>query len=521
MYKRLIKTHLAVFSAFCFLITFQINSGNAADQPEQTGAEFILSDVTADKENDSLTITLVGSSAPAYTSRELYDPYRLVIDIADVTVAENLRLDSLLPENNFVTLQTAVVRGLKPEITRFIFTLQDGYQQKVERQDTDLVIHILPVDAAATEEDSSPEGKISAKEVAGADKSADTEAGAKIRELIESSVKAADPEKDMSPKEKAAQDLVNSFDFSGYEQERISIDFYKMDLHNVFRLFRQVSGMNLIVDEGVSGSLTLALNDVPWDFALDIILNLSDLEKEEKFNTIVVYPKDKEFEWPKRASDNLSFEANLEVVQQESLIIEQSANQPKEIIEAKELMRKARAEERENNYENAVQLYEEAAELWPTNVNLTNRLAGLYLVRLGMNAKAVFYAKESLKVEPDNYKAALYAAIGQANMNQTAEALEYFSRSVSGDPPMKEALASFAAFSESNGRLEAALKLFDKYHEIYGETVNTMVARARILDKLGMDEKAADQYQMVLASGYPLQVGLKEYIQSRLSEARR
>jgi type IV pilus assembly protein PilQ len=503
---------MAVFFAFCFLIIFQVNSGNAADQPEQAGAQFRISDVVTDIADDSLTITMIGSSAPAYTSRELYDPYRLVIDIADVVVADNLRLDALLPENEFATLQAAVVRGLKPEITRFIFTIEDGYQQKVERKGNELVVRIFPAEVKASQE--SEVGAPKAAEV----ESTDTEAGAKIREFIEASAKPADSDPELSEKERAAKDLVSSFDFSGYKRERISIDFYKMDLHNVFRLFRQVSGQNLIVDEGVSGSLTLALNDVPWDFALDIILNLSDLEKEEKFNTIIVYPKDKEFEWPKRASDNLSFEANLEVVQQEALIIEQSANQPKEIIEAKELMRQARVKERNNEYEDAAGLYEDAAELWPTNSNLTSKLAAIYLVRLGMNAKGVYFAKKSLEVSPDNHKAALYAAIGLANMNQVPEALEFFSQSVSGNPPMKEALASFAAFSESNGRLQAALKLYEKYNEFYGASVNTMVAQARIYDKLSMREKATEQYRTVLASGYPLQVGLKEYIQSRLAE---
>jgi len=91
----------------------------------------------------------------------------------------------------------------------------------------------------------------------------------------------------------AAEAMQDSFEFSGYKATRISVDFYKIDLHNVFRLFRQISGINLIVDESVSGSLTLALSDVPWDFALDIILNLKNLKKVERHNTVVIYPAKK------------------------------------------------------------------------------------------------------------------------------------------------------------------------------------------------------------------------------------
>jgi type IV pilus assembly protein PilQ len=509
MYNRRITSHLAIFFAFCMLITFSLKEVHA----DQNDTKFILNDVTSNILTDSMTVTLKGSMAPAYTSRELYDPYRLIVDIAEVEFAKNLQLSSLIPDNKFANLQTTVVRGLEPEITRFIFTINEGYRQKVERDQNDVIISFLPVTGAEKQ----PSANIVAAQVdSNGLKPNDSAAGNKIRELIESTAQSVNEnEKSLSP----GDELVQNFDFAGYKRERISIDFYKIDLHNVFRLFRQVSGLNLIVAEGVSGSLTLALNDVPWDFALDIILNLADLEKEERFNTVIIYPKSKAFEWPERAADNLSFEANLEVVEQEALIIEQSAKQPKEIMQAKELMRKALMEEKNKNYEDAVQLYEQAAELWPSNAKLTSKLAALYLVRMGMSAKGVFYAQKSLEVQPDNYNAALYAAIGMANMNKTQEAVEYFSRSISGTPPMKEALASFAAYSENNGRQQAALKLYDKYHEIYGQTVDTMVAKARIFDNLGMTEKATDQYESVLNSGFPLNLGLKKYIQDRLSEA--
>ncbi len=518
MCKRLITIRVAVLSVLCFMFLLQSNAA-IADKSEQQGSRYVLSDVKANIAENSLTITMNGSSQPAYTSRELYDPYRLIVDIAEVEFAKDLNPDKLLPDNKFASLKTTIVRGLKPEITRFIFTITDGYSQKVDRKGDELVINITPmaggVQAAKVVDKDT--GSMKQNISTGTGKSASGEAGAKIRELIESSAQPVE-KSDAQAEATAADELAENFDFSGYKRERISIDFYKMDLHNVFRLFRQVSGLNLIVDESVSGSLTLALNDVPWDFALDIILNLAELDKEERFNTIIVYPKEKEFEWPERTADNLTFETNLEVVQQEALIIEQSANQPKEIMQAKDLMRKARGKERNNDFEDAVELYEEAAALWPANSQLTSKLAAIYLVRLGMNAKGVYWAKKSLEAKPDNYNAALYAAIGMANMNKVPEAIEYFSQSISGNPPMKEALGSFAAFSESNGQPSTALKLYEKYESIYGESVNTMVAKARIYDNMGMPEKAVTQYRAVITSGFQIPLGLKDYIKSRLPE---
>ena len=510
MYSRRVSTHLAIFFAFCVLNIFSLEYAHA----DETKTAFTLRDVTTQITGDSMRVRLVGDSPPAYTSRELYDPYRLIVDIAELNTAQELEIDDLLPENQFVNLETTVVKGLEPEITRFIFTIQPGYRQKVEREQNDLLISILP---AATTGERLAAQLTSTEPSSEADSasSSTTVAGAKIRELIESTAETVDSGEAASP----GDDLVQNFDFAGYKRERISIDFYKIDLHNVFRLFRQVSGLNLIVDEGVNGSLTLALNDVPWDFALDIILNLAELEKEERFNTIIIYPQAKEFDWPERTADNFSFETNFDVVAQEALIIEQSAKQPKEIMQAKELIRKARLAEQTNDFEDAVGFYEEAAQLWPSNAKITSKLAAIYLVRLGMNAKGVHFAKKSLEAQPDNYNAALYAAIGNANMNKVQEAVEYFDRSISGNPPMKEALASFAAFSENNDRLTAAIRLYDKYHSIYGQTVNTMVAKARIYDKLGMTAKANAEYQALLNSGFRLDMGLKRYVQSRLAGA--
>jgi type IV pilus assembly protein PilQ len=315
----------------------------------------------------------------------------------------------------------------------------------------------------------------------------------------------------------AAEAMQDSFAFSGYKATRISVDFYKIDLHNVFRLFRQISDINLIVDESVSGSLTLALNDVPWDFALDIILNLKNLKKEERHNTIVIYPAKMEFLWPDRATDNLSFEADVEVIEQEALIIQQSTHQSAEIMQAKELLHRARIEEQNDDIEDAAALYEKAFKLWPKNAKISNRLATLYLVDLGINAKAVHFAKESLKIDKLNYQAALYAAIASANMDQLPEAMEYFSQSINGDPPMREALMSYAAFSEEKGQPEAALKLLDRYSSTYSDTVETMISRARIYDTMGQTRKATEQYKALLYSGYQLVPGLKKYIRGRLT----
>jgi type IV pilus assembly protein PilQ len=57
----------------------------------------------------------------------------------------------------------------------------------------------------------------------------------------------------------------------------ISLDFKDGDLQDIFRLFADISGLNVVVNPGVSGKVTLKLNEVPWDQALGLILKTNNL----------------------------------------------------------------------------------------------------------------------------------------------------------------------------------------------------------------------------------------------------
>ncbi|WP_136805964.1 hypothetical protein [Desulfosediminicola flagellatus] len=434
-------------------------------------------------------------------------PARIYIDIPDVSISELIR------EKQIGTSIDKIRVAPRGSGARFVFDSASSELFSYDIRSTQRGLEVI------VKESNSPFSAAKLRPVA--NKNTNGVSDSTLDELIESSTSLLSKSQpaatgDVVPSDNVSS-LQDSFAFSGYNKKRISVDFYKIDIHNVFRLFRQITDLNIIVDEGVQGTLTLALSDVPWDFALDIILNLQDLEKEERYNTIVIYPKKKAFAWPERAEDNLSFEADIEVVEQEALIIQQSANQPEEVMQAKELLRMARVADKDENFEVAAGLYENAAQLWPTNVNIYNRLSTIYLVHLGLNAKAIFNAKKSLKIDPANDKAALYAAIASANMQRIEDASEFFTQAISGEPPMKEALFSFATFNETNNQHLAAIKLIDKYHQYYGETVDTMLAQARIFDKMGQPEKATSQYQAIMASGFQLRPDLKKYILGRIA----
>jgi type IV pilus assembly protein PilQ len=66
----------------------------------------------------------------------------------------------------------------------------------------------------------------------------------------------------------------------------INLDFREGDILDIFRLFADISGLNMVVNPGVTGKVTLKLNQVPWDQALDLILKANSLGYTREDNVI-------------------------------------------------------------------------------------------------------------------------------------------------------------------------------------------------------------------------------------------
>jgi type IV pilus assembly protein PilQ len=71
-----------------------------------------------------------------------------------------------------------------------------------------------------------------------------------------------------------------------YTGEPISLNLKDVDLKDFFRLIHEISGLNIIVDPNVSGNVTLVLDNVPWDQALDIVLKNNQLGKTLEGNVL-------------------------------------------------------------------------------------------------------------------------------------------------------------------------------------------------------------------------------------------
>ncbi len=305
----------------------------------------------------------------------------------------------------------------------------------------------------------------------------------------------------------------DAFVDAGYDKQKISVDFYKIDLHNVFRLMGEISGYNMIVDDTVRGSLTLSLNNVPWDFVLDVIMNLKNLQREERFNTIVISLKSQNFTWPETKTAALEMEAPSDQLQ---VKIDQQLSQPPEAMEANLIVQGADVLARAGKMKEAMQKYEAAFDKWPQNADLAKQIANICLVNLGYNQKAVDYAKKSMALNPQDREAALQVAVGLANMQQSS-ALRYFELSVSGERPTRGALASYASYLENQADLGKGMAVLKRYVKLYGSDLDVMIAKARIYDKLKQPNRAVAEYKAILYSGYGLDQDLARYIKGRIA----
>lgn len=78
----------------------------------------------------------------------------------------------------------------------------------------------------------------------------------------------------------------------GYTGDRLSLNFQDIPVRAVLQLIADFTGLNVVVSDSVDGNLTLRLQNVPWDQALDIILKSKGLSKRESGNVMLIAPSE-------------------------------------------------------------------------------------------------------------------------------------------------------------------------------------------------------------------------------------
>ena len=92
-----------------------------------------------------------------------------------------------------------------------------------------------------------------------------------------------------------------------YKGDRLSLNFQDIDIRSVIAILAEFTGQNVVAGDEVAGTITLKMDDVPWDEALDFIMMTKGLEKFESGNVILIAPvgKIKEYKEKQEATEKV------------------------------------------------------------------------------------------------------------------------------------------------------------------------------------------------------------------------
>ena len=201
------------------------------------------------------SIISIESTRPfQYTAFKLLNPLRLVLDFPEM---DQGTLTSNIQVNKGFVKSIRPVHFKEAGVLRLEIVLNQPVDYEIKKQNKNkLMVSLLSSERLQNEEmaQSSPVNSL-ASEVANKE------------EVV------ADDLKDDGNRDTCFPMLYG-------EKETISLDFQNADVRNFFRTFSEISGFNIIISQEVSGTLSIRLNDVPWNEALEIALSNINLGRE-------------------------------------------------------------------------------------------------------------------------------------------------------------------------------------------------------------------------------------------------
>lgn len=103
----------------------------------------------------------------------------------------------------------------------------------------------------------------------------------------------------------------------GYRGEKLSLNFQNIEVRALLQVIADFTGLNVVASDTVSGNLTLRLKDVPWDQALDIVMQARGLDMRKSGNVLWIAPKDELL-----TKERLELEQRAQINELEPLITE-------------------------------------------------------------------------------------------------------------------------------------------------------------------------------------------------------
>jgi len=308
-------------------------AAKASDAIQARPRSLAIEQVHLAQNGSETDVRISGSGSLEYRALRLQNPERLVLDF------QGSRLSA--PEkhiaSNLDPVREVRLAQFTPEISRVVIDLRESAAYKINKDGNSVIVAFAPQDSAPastvapvaapattiTTKAAAPEQRATAEHAeipapaenlppalaqtasalaAPAAPAPQQEAIAATKLAREASAAmSADAAPAPAPTPMAAPAaqqassptvVATPSDAVRYSGEPISVNLKDVDLRDFFRLIHEISGLNVVVDPSVRGTLTIVLDDVPWDQALDIVLKNNDLDKQLEGNVLRIATKD-------------------------------------------------------------------------------------------------------------------------------------------------------------------------------------------------------------------------------------
>ena len=221
------------------------------------------------EEGQSAIVSIESTQAVQYTAFKLLNPLRLVLDFSKM---DKGNLTSRIQVDKGIVNSIRPIHFEEAGVLRLEIVLNQSADYEINKPEKNKLIVRLR-----------SSGQMSGQEMAQAPSM--KEAAPSKKESYKKSLRGAASLLDEAQEASLNEDTC--FPMLYGEKEVISLDFQNADVRNLFRIFAEISGFNVILSPEVGGSVNIRMMDVPWNQAMEIILTNSALGRECFGNNIV------------------------------------------------------------------------------------------------------------------------------------------------------------------------------------------------------------------------------------------
>ena len=240
------------------IVLAQNQNGNSGNE---SFGEII--DLNTKKDGQRSIVSIVSTQPVKYTAFKLLDPHRLVLDFPKM---DKGNLSSLIKVNEGVINSIRTIHFKKSGVLRLEIVLNQPPDYEIERKEENkLIVHLQSSELESEEE------------------------LVKFVEKAELSIEEVNKKDDTtSIASKNNEDSKDTcYPMLYGEKEKVNLDFQNTDVRNLFRIFAEISDLNVIISPEVKGFVNVKMKDVAWNEAMKIILTNSGLGRECFGNNII------------------------------------------------------------------------------------------------------------------------------------------------------------------------------------------------------------------------------------------